>query len=216
MVGTGGVAGGSWSFQVPGDLAEGAHTLKAVITDAAGNEGTAATFGRTVDLRAPVSGNAVGIAAYSDDIGTITGTFGAGTSTDDTQPLLSGTVSGLAAGDVVRIYDGTTLLGTASVAVGNWSFQVPGDLAEGAHTLQAVITDAAGKEVTAGTFGLTVDLTPPLHGTLATFASYGDDIGTITGTFGAGTSTDDTQPLLSGTVSGLAAGDVVRIYDGTT
>src|SRR5262249_39988335 len=152
-----------------------------------------------------------------DDFGTIKGTFGTGTSTDDTRPLLNGTVSGLQTGDFVRIYDGATLLGTATLNTtkDGWTYQVTSNLAETAHTLKEVITDVAGNEAPSITFTQTTTNTPPTN-TLHDAPPIYDDFGTIKGTFGTGTSTDDTKPLLNGTVSGLQTGDFVRIYDGAT
>ncbi len=217
LLGTATVTGNSWSFQLP-VAAEGAHVYTAKLADAAGNEGLASNnFSLTVDTTAPSSatGYAVAISAYTDDVAPQTGSFASGTSTNDTTPLLTGTVAGLATGDIVRIYEGSTLLGTATVTGSTWSFQVTG-ATEGAHSYVAKLADAAGNEgLASNTFNLTVDTTAPTQTTV--ISNFVDDVGTIQGTFASGTTTDDTAPVLNGTFTGtLAAGEVVRIYDGST
>ena len=219
LLGTATVAvdGSTWSYRIASDLGEGAHSFTAVIADAAGNPGTASDpFTLTVDLSGPSAGNAVEITSYHDSVGTLIGNFGTDTSTDDPQPLLQGTVSGLQSGDTVRIYDDTgTLLGSAEVNTdGTWSYQITSDLSEGAHTFMAVIADASGANGTVSDpFTLTVDITPPIDNNAVAILSYFDNVGSITGTFGSDTTTDDLQPLLQGSVNGLLPGDVVRIYE---
>ena len=69
--------------------------------------------------------------------------------TNDPALALDGTISSpLGAGDLVRIYDGATLLGTANVVGTSWTFTTP-TLADGAHNLTAVVQDAAGNSGTA-------------------------------------------------------------------
>lgn len=63
------------------------------------------------------------ITGVIDDVGPRTGTIANGGSTDDTQPTLVGTGD---AGSFVNIYDGSTVLGTVTVANdGIWRFTVP-------------------------------------------------------------------------------------------
>ncbi|MEB2479071.1 Ig-like domain-containing protein, partial [Citrobacter freundii] len=62
----------------------------------------------------------------------------------------------------IPIYDGATLIGTASVVSGGtWSFQVTQPLNDGPHALSALAPDAAGNTSSAGNFTLTRDTTPP-------------------------------------------------------
>ena len=216
LVGTATVTGTTWSFTPPALTNGSTHTYTAVVSDAAGNQGTASpALVLTVDTTPPAQTATIG--GYTDDVGTLQGSFGTGTSTDDTTPTLTGTLSAaLGTGDVVRIYDGATLVGTATVTGTAWSFTPPA-LANGStHSYTAVVADAAGNEGTASTaLVLTVDTTAPLQS--ATIGGYVDDVGTIQGSFGSGTSTDDTTPTLTGTLSAaLGTGDVVRIYDGAT
>ena len=219
------VTGTNWTASVLGsDLVADSDTTivaTATFTDTAGNASTVgATRPYAVDTTAPTQ--TATIATYTDNIGTNVGTYGSGTTTDDTTPVLNGTVVGgaLGAGDVVRIYEGTTLLGTATLDAPRtgWTF-APAALAVGStHTYTARVADAAGNETAnSNAFTLTVDQTAP--GQTATIQTYTDDEGTIQGSaFASGTTTDDTRPVLNGSVVGgpLGATDEVRIYEGTT
>ena len=219
------VTGTNWTASVLGsDLVADSDTTivaTATFTDTAGNASTVgATRPYAVDTTAPTQ--TATIATYTDNIGTNVGTYGSGTTTDDTTPVLNGTVVGgaLGAGDVVRIYEGTTLLGTATLDAPRtgWTF-APAALAVGStHTYTARVADAAGNETAnSNAFTLTVDQTAPSQ--TATIQTYTDDEGTIQGSaFASGTTTDDTRPVLNGSVVGgpLGATDEVRIYEGTT
>ena len=126
-------ASGAWSF-TPSGLAQGAQTIVASETDAAGNTGTASlTF--TLDTVAP----AVTVALASDT----------GSSSSDkitSNPALSGTGD---ANAVVTLTEGATVLGTTTAnASGAWSF-TPSGLAQGTQTIVASETDAAGNTGTA-------------------------------------------------------------------
>ncbi|MCK1623305.1 family 16 glycosylhydrolase [Bradyrhizobium sp. 160] len=68
------------------------------------------------------------------------------------------TVSGTAeAGSLIKLYEGTTLLGTATVASdGDWSVTTP-NLKHGSHTFTATATDAAGN-----TSALSQPIDPPI------------------------------------------------------
>ncbi|PNC07118.1 hypothetical protein CK477_22960, partial [Enterobacter cloacae] len=106
-------------------------------TDAVGNA-SAQTGGYTinVDATAPV---APAITSIVDDVGTVTGPVTGTNPTNDTRPTLSGTAE---ANSTVRIYDGTTLVGTVTAdANGNWTLpQTSTTLTEGAHNFTATAT----------------------------------------------------------------------------
>ncbi|WP_255580234.1 Ig-like domain-containing protein, partial [Enterobacter sp. BIDMC 29] len=78
-----------------------------------------------------------------DDVGSITGPVTGNTPTNDARPALNGTAE---ANATVRIYDGTTLVGTVTAdANGNWTLpQTTTTLTEGTHNFTATATDAAG------------------------------------------------------------------------
>jgi hypothetical protein len=125
-------------------LADGSYTVKADVSDAAGNPATEATQAITVDETAP----AVAI------------TSAGGLTNHPTQTVL-GTVDVADAGTTVSILDASTVLGTAVVqSDGTWSKSVTltGD---GTHTLTAQDTDAAGNTGTSNAVIFTLDTTPP-------------------------------------------------------
>jgi hypothetical protein len=112
--------------------ANGDHVFTYTVSDAAGNP-SAQSSGLTIniDTQAPVTTAAV--TGLADNQGPITGNVALGTTTDDTSLTLTGTLGGatdgatLAAGETVRIYDGTTYLGNAVVSSAQngqstWSF----------------------------------------------------------------------------------------------
>lgn len=61
--------------------------------------------------------------------------------TDDTTPTIRGTGSN---GDIITLYNGSTVIGTATVAGGVWSITPNPALTNGSYTLTAIATDAAG------------------------------------------------------------------------
>ncbi|MCA1178232.1 Ig-like domain-containing protein [Pantoea rwandensis] len=198
-------ADGNWSFTSPA-LAEGQHSFTTTVTDAAGNtSGSSDPITFIVDTVAPVA--AAGL-VVSDDVGGTQGALTAGSTTDDNTPTISGTAE---PGTYVSVYDGTTLLGTATVgADGTWSFTTPA-LSNGAHSLTVTVTDAAGN-VSAATdpfnFSVTADL-PPATTTL----EITDDTGSTLVQLSNGSYTHDNTPVLSGLAS---AGSVITLYDGDT
>ncbi|MBL1258901.1 Ig-like domain-containing protein, partial [Methylocystis sp. Sn-Cys] len=198
LVGTASVSGTGWTLALSG-LAEGTHSYTAVVADAAGNEGTAsAAFAVAVDTTAPTV--AANIASFTDNVGTQQGNYLSGTATDDSSPVLNGTLSApLAAGEEVRVYEGATLIGTASVSGTSWTLGLSG-LSEGTHSYTAVVADAAGIDgPVSSPFVVTVDTTAPTAASV--IASYTDNVGTHQGDYPSGTATDDSSPVLNGTLS---------------
>jgi hypothetical protein len=88
------------------------------VTDAAGNSSTTATSVTiVVDVTPPAVATGVTV---SNDAGTAINSGGA---TNDTTPVISGSAT---AGSTVNIYNGTELLGTATVGDGGtWTFTPP-------------------------------------------------------------------------------------------
>ena len=126
-------AAATWSFTTAA-LANGAHSLTATATDVAGNTSAAsAALNVTIDTSAPVT---PAIAAFSTD----SGTAGDGITNDNTLTL----TGSAEANATVKVYDGATLLGSATAdGSGNWSYTTAA-LANGAHSLTATATDVAG------------------------------------------------------------------------
>jgi uncharacterized repeat protein (TIGR03803 family) len=125
---------GAWSYQV-GTLADGAHSYAVTATDAAGNAsvlGQALSF--TVDTKAPAAPLALSDASIGNGY--------VNAAHDTAGQTLAGTAEG---GAVVTVYDNGVKLGTATAnaSTGAWSFNL-GVLADGAQSLTATATDAAG------------------------------------------------------------------------
>jgi Ca2+-binding RTX toxin-like protein len=202
------VSGGNWSFTTAA-LTDGGHSFTARYTDAAGNEGTA-TAARTVTVDATAP-NAPTIATVSDDVAPVTGTVSDNGSSNDTTLTITGAAE---AGSTVTIYDtnGTTVLGTGVATGGTYTITTSA-LGQGAHTLTARATDAAGNQGAASTaFNVTIDTTAP---TAPTIATVSDDVAPVTGTVSNNGSSNDTTLTITGSAE---AGSTVTIYDtnGTT
>lgn len=198
-------SGGTWSFTPPTALSSGSHNLTVTATDAAGNvSAPSAIFNVVVDLAAP---GTPAITNIADDVGTEKGDLTSGQSTDDTQPLISGTAEN---GASVKIYDNGTLIGTvnASATDGTWSFTPGSPLTNGNHAFTVTATDSAGNVSSpSNTFNIIVDTAAP---TAPIVIQAFDDVGPVTGALVNGQSTNDNQPLLSGTAE---ANSIVSISD---
>jgi autotransporter-associated beta strand protein len=110
------------------------------------------------------------------------------------------------AGDTVTVYDGTTALGTTTVAGnGSWSYTL-GVLANGSHSLTATQTDVAGNTSAASAaIGFVVATTlPAAPAALTDPASSNGVVNAVA---------DTSAQALTGTGT---AGDTITVYDGTT
>ncbi|WP_320731216.1 BapA/Bap/LapF family large adhesin [Enterobacter asburiae] len=194
---------GTWTYTLTTPLGSGPHTFTVVATDAAGNTSQpSGGFTLTVDTTPPAAAT---IATVTDDVGGVQGTLSSGDTTDDTTPLLQGTAP---ADAVITVYDGATLLGTATLdGSGGWSFTPVTPLTDGPHTLTVHATDAAGNTTISSPFVLTVDTVAPATPDVPAITVNPD--GTAT-TLNPGETTRDTTPTLSGTGT---AGDTVTIYN---
>ncbi|TCM59179.1 Ig-like protein group 3 [Acinetobacter calcoaceticus] len=144
----------------------------------------------TIDTTAPTQ--IVHIDTATDNYGSVQGPLLSGASTDDSTPILNGTVSsGLAANEVIAIYRDNVKVGTATIAAGStqWTYSDDSGLPIGLHTYTAQVEDAAGNQGNlSNTFSLniidqftptgtisvnsieTADTTPVIRG------SYTDDL----------------------------------------
>ncbi|WP_245293440.1 Ig-like domain-containing protein, partial [Methylobacterium sp. CCH5-D2] len=173
-------ADGRFSLTPGTPLTGGANSLTATATDAAGNTGTASSpVTLTVDLLAP---GAPVLTAFPNP-------------TNDTTPTITGAAE---AGATVTIASNGTTLGTVVAGTdGAFSFTPTTALAEGANSLTATATDAAGNVSLAAQTPLRVDLTPPPAPAVDPLpATTGDTTPTITGTAKAGA----TVTVLNGNV----------------
>ena len=117
------------------------------------------------------------------------------------------TLTGTAdANSTVKVYDGATLMGTATAnASGAWSFATAA-LTNGTHIFAATATDAAGNTGVASTaLAVTVDTVAPVAPSIASFSP---DSGTV----GDGI-TNVNVLTLTGTAE---ANSTVKVYDGAT
>ena len=158
------VPGDGWSF--PQFLTVAGTTLYFSAND--GNNGSGTELW-ALDLLAPISINktTAAITDVTDDVGIITGTVAAGARTNDTTPTITGTISAaLASGETLRIFNGTTLLGSATVnnTAKTWSYTPTLPASAGTtYNISARVADAAGNLGTASTArSFVLDTTAPL------------------------------------------------------
>jgi hypothetical protein len=166
------------------------------------NDGTM-TF--TVQAAAPTVNPPPTVSITSQVLAQDTGSSATDNITSNGAVTLSGTVTG-AAGTVVKVLDGSTVLGTATLnGNGGWTYTTT--LAAGTHALHAVASDPAGNTaVTAAAPTIMVDTTP----TTVTITSQ--ILAQDTGTSATDNITTNGTVTLSGTTNGAS----VQILDGTT
>ncbi|MDU0847638.1 MAG: Ig-like domain-containing protein [Enterobacter asburiae] len=188
-------ANGSWSVTVPSadlsGITDGNYTISAAVSDKAGNPASA---DRDVLVDTTVPQLTINTVSDDDVIN----------SAEHAQALIvTGSVTGAAAGDVVTVtLNGKSYTATLD-ASGNWSVGVPAAdvtaLAAGDYTITAALTDKAGNSNSA-THGVEVNLTAPV---LTIDTVSGDDV--------INNAEKNQDLTISGTASGLAAGAVVTV-----
>jgi hypothetical protein len=204
-----------------GATLSGSSSIVIKVSDISGNSGPSSTVSYTLDNVAPTTG----WSSATDDVGSVTGVLTSGDSTDDTALVFSGTND---SGSVVNVYNGSTLLGAATITGTSWTYtaQIEDGITYQFNTKGA---DAAGNTGVATTnFEVTGDTTSPLiSGTTAAldnssifltfsepvFTSAGGDVGVVPGDFAlsivGGTATIATTPegvSVSGNVITLGLG----------
>ncbi|PIJ44850.1 Ig-like domain-containing protein, partial [Tatumella sp. OPLPL6] len=194
------VSNKQWTYSDSRTLADGDYQYQVRIIDQAGNVGSVAHQTVTVDTTAPASHGS--IVSYTDDQGERQGNFGAKVATDDTAPVINGTLTqAVAKGDIVQIFRDGVLLGLATMTdATHWTYQDSG-LADGKHSYFVRVMDLAGNYTDSDAFNVKVDTTIPT--TVAT-------VDTVT--------TSDTTPIIKGTVSAsLENGEYIQVtVDGKT
>ena len=156
------------------------------------------------------------ISSVVDDLGLYIGAISSGGLSNDTTLRLIGELSAsLAPQETVRVYEGATFLGLASVTGRSWTFSTA-PLAAGNHAFTVRVADAAGNQSPAGTpYVVTIDTTAPA--VTAQVLNVIDDVGLIRGALTRGGRTDDAQLQLTGSLSAaLAPGESVQVFDGAT
>ncbi len=118
------------------------------------------------------------------------------TTTSDSTPTITGSAE---ADSTVKLYSGTTLLGSAT-ADSDGAFSITSStLSEGSYSLTATATDAAGNiSSTSDPLSITFDKTVPEAPTSLTTTAI---------------TTNDTTPTITGSAK---AGSTVKLYSGTT
>ena len=167
-------ANGAWTFTPTTALTDGSYSLTAKATDTAGNESVASTaIAFTIDTSAPA---APAITSVTDDQAPLTGAVADAGNTNDTTPTIAGSAE---ANATVKLYSGSTLIGTTSAdGSGNWTYTPTTALAEGAYSITAKATDAAGNESPASTArAFTLDTTAPTAPTAAPDLTAASDTG---------------------------------------
>ncbi|WP_416174041.1 Ig-like domain-containing protein [Enterobacter chengduensis] len=188
-------ANGSWSVTVPSadlsGITDGNYTISAAVADKAGNPASA---DRDVLVDTTVPQLTIHTVSDDDVINSV----------EHAQALIvTGSVTGAAAGDVVTVTINNKAYTATLDASGGWSVGVPAAdvtaLAAGDYTITAALTDRAGNS-NSTTHSVEVNLSAPV---LTIDTVSGDDVIN---------STEKTQDLtISGTASGLAAGAVVTV-----
>lgn len=196
-------AEGNWSFTPETALADGLHIFTYAAVDKAGNGGERSPATEFIVDTRPEK---INIYYAEDDVGSLTDEVFSGGVTDDSMPTLFGTAT---AGGIVKIYEGSVLLGEVVADVdGTWQFSPSTPLSEGPHSLHATVTLVAkGESAPSKLFKLEVDLTAPSEPTIE---QVWDDAGAVLGVVQNRQSTDDATPTLSGMAE---VGSTVHIYD---
>lgn len=194
-------ASGAWTFTTA-SLTTGNHSFTAKAMDAAGNTGGgSAAVSVSIAPSTTPKPAAPTIATISNDSGVKGDSI-----TNDNTLTLTGTA---AANSTVKIYDGSTQIGSATVgASGSWSY-ITSVLTDAKHTLTATATNSTGQTSDASSaMTMTVDTTAPGAPTIASLGSAGARTTSAaqSSTIAAGTTVN-----LTGTAE---AKSTVDIYDG--
>lgn len=199
-----GITNGLGYFTVELNEVQAADSILSVYAqDRAGN----ISVGADVTVAPPTEPAVPVIIEILDATGPNTGPLNDGDSTDDTQPVISGTAADGAT--VYVLIDGVRSEGI-TVVDGRWTYTPQEALGEGEHTISAIAeingeTSAESTEIT-----IIVDTVAPDS---AIIVSVTDDVGAVTGPIINNGGTDDTQPTLRGTAADSAR---VEIFNGTT
>lgn len=197
--------GTQWSYNDT-RTADGSYNYQVRVVDLAGNVGATTSQTVTVDTHAPQYG--ITIDSISED----TGQSGTDFITMDTTLTLNGSLgSALANDERVQISPTAGIPTDATVTNQRWSYTDTRDLADGDYTYQVRIIDRAGNVGSTSSQVVTVDTTPPT--TVGTVVSYTDGEGERQGSFGSAMATDDSSPLINGTLNRAPDdGEIVQLY----
>jgi hypothetical protein len=192
-------ADGHWQYELPLSE-EGAFDIGFIVTTPDGeNVGQSDDFRFEFDTTAPDAPSMDGVSVTDADGNPLQ----AGDETRVRSPLFSGMAE---PGDIVRLYDGDTLVGSALAgADGRWSITVP-SLNEGSHQFRTETEDRAGNvSDRSDSFELIVDITPP---DAAADVAVTDGNGNLVGN---GDALNSGELIFSGTA---LQGETVYLWDG--
>src|SRR5471032_1537955 len=178
---------GHWVVHPDKDLGPGNHDIYVIETNPAGVPSQPSDhYPVVIDTSVPAAPVVTGL---TDDNGIAIPSGGA---TPDVRPTMNGTG---APGDIVKMYDGQDVIGSAKVdGNGHWSITPSKDLSNGTHDLYATETNAAGTSgPTSAHIVITIDTSVPATPAAPTMT---DDSGA---TIPAGSTTADAHPHINGT-----------------
>ncbi|WP_160172480.1 Ig-like domain-containing protein [Caballeronia sordidicola] len=190
---------GKWSFTPSPELSAGAHDIHVIETNPAGAPSPASDPVHVViDTSTPAT---PAVPTLTDDNGAL---IPAGSTTADNHPHINGTGK---AGDIITVYDGSTVLGSTTIGSnGQWTF-ASGNMSTGSHSINVTETNAAGtSSAHSGSIGFTysnVSGAPTITGIL-------DTVGAAMVAIPSGGTTNGSHPTVSGTGT---AGNMVYIYE---
>jgi hypothetical protein len=188
VIGTGAAAAdGTWTI-TSSVLASGTHSIAAEASVSGVYTPPSAALSVTIDTLSPAAPSTPDLATASDS-----GVSSTDNITNVATPTFAGTAE---AGSLVQLYDGSTLVGSATTSgTGTWSV-VSSKLGDGAHSISATATDVAGNvSAVSGKLAVTTDTVPPSTPLLAGLAASTGSNLTVSGTGDAST----TVAILNGT-----------------
>ncbi|HBH7067279.1 TPA: Ig-like domain repeat protein [Enterobacter cloacae] len=202
---------GEWKYTInPALSADGTYRITASENTGTGDSAQTAPFDLTLDTRVPAGT----FDSVSDDVGLVQGDLANPAVTDDTTPTLHGTG---VAGDVVFIYDGTTLIDSVTVGPGNtWNYTLPAQNNGAELALTTVFQSPTGvRSAPSAEWKLIIDTDAPLGNAVV------DGITQDSGVSGSDfiTNSGKAGSLVSGHLSApLEAGErvLVSVDGGTT
>ncbi|MFI3024725.1 Ig-like domain-containing protein, partial [Klebsiella aerogenes] len=211
---------GTWTFTPPKDFEpDASYTFEVLFRDSGGGTVfvsmpfTVVTGedGTTPAENLPEPGNRGGlnISGVNDDNGLHTGEVINGGITDDLTPTLTGH-NPHAAGQILKIYANTVLLGSVVADDnGDWNF-TPTLAPDSQYTFEVLLQDPGGGSIV---LSMPYTITTGFDYAAPVITLGYDDVGTERGGLASGQATDDATPELRGTAD---AGVTVNIYDGKT
>ncbi|HTI80394.1 MAG TPA: Ig-like domain-containing protein [Acetobacteraceae bacterium] len=211
-------APGSSSFTLAGVRLTGSNALKARVATSTGVTGPVFSQTYVLDQTPPAAPSTPSLAVASDS-----GVSNRDNITNITTPIFTGKAE---AGSQVKLYDGSTLIGTTTAASnGTWGL-ASSKLSDGVHTVTATATDVAGNVGGASAkLWVTVDTVAPSApvftalnaSSLLTTINGTSEAGSIVSVFNGTTSLGTTTASSNGTWSWLFLGtsNSVRVLTAT-